>query len=60
MADIIRLADRQTETTRRTPKEVEPAQILLFTGVRYERLEPKSKRPSPSAKRSKSRVTKRG
>jgi hypothetical protein len=38
MAIVVALADRRPQTPR--PKDMEPrkAQILLFTGVRYERL----------------------
>ena len=54
MADIIRLAERrggQTITARKTvPRE---AEILFFTGVRYERLEDdRSVEKGPEPKKS--------
>jgi hypothetical protein len=56
VADIIRLADRRSQTPHPPSKDVVAAQLLLFTGVRYERLEPPtrrpgSKRPTNSTKR---------
>ncbi|MGB3812435.1 MAG: hypothetical protein WA950_04340 [Shinella sp.] len=39
MADVVRLTEWLARTPRRdTARPVAPAQILLFTGVRYERL----------------------
>ena len=41
MADVVRLKEWLARTPRRDPIHHEaPAQILLFTGVRYERLTP--------------------
>ena len=41
MADVVRLKEWLARTPRRAPVRHEaPAQILLFTGVRYERLTP--------------------
>lgn len=41
MADVVRLKEWLARTTRRDPIRREaPAQVLLFTGVRYERLTP--------------------
>ena len=41
MADVIRLTDWLARTPRRETVRLEaPAEILLFTGVRYERLRP--------------------
>ncbi|CAN7213988.1 MAG: hypothetical protein AAAB20_20190 [Rhizobium sp.] len=45
MAIVVALADRLSQTRRRKGKKPVEAQILLFTGVRYERLE-SSKRSS--------------
>jgi hypothetical protein len=39
MAIVIDLADRRSGGTRREPANGGSAQILLFTGVRFERLE---------------------
>lgn len=39
MAIVVELADRQSQMPRRPIKGPVEAQILLFTGVRYERLE---------------------
>ncbi len=41
MADVVRLTEWLARTPRRdTVRRDAPAQILLFTGVRYERLTP--------------------
>ncbi|AOF89109.1 MAG: hypothetical protein ACT6U0_25200 [Shinella sp.] len=41
MADVVRLKEWLARTTRRdTIRREAPAQVLLFTGVRYERLTP--------------------
>ncbi|HEV7251264.1 MAG TPA: hypothetical protein VGN93_30180 [Shinella sp.] len=41
MADVVRLKEWLARTPRRdTIRREAPAQILLFTGVRYERLTP--------------------
>ncbi|MET0748167.1 MAG: hypothetical protein ABWY49_08240 [Rhizobium sp.] len=45
MADIIRLADRRSQAPQTPLKDGPTAQLLLFTGVRYERLDPPSRRP---------------
>jgi len=46
MAIVVALADRLSQTQRRTGNKPVEAQILLFTGVRYERLTESSKRPA--------------
>ena len=46
MAIVVALADRLSQTRRRKGKNLVEAQILLFTGVRYERLTESSKRSS--------------
>ncbi len=56
MADVIRLQDRLDRQPKR-PAEFHEAQILLFTGIRYERLTDDSHRPlkrSSGGKRKKS------
>ena len=41
MADVVRLTEWVSRTPRRdTVRPAAPAQVLLFTGVRYERLVP--------------------
>ncbi|MCR6498923.1 hypothetical protein MUO32_07770 [Shinella sp. CPCC 101442] len=41
MADVVRLKEWLARTPRRAPvPHAAPAQVLLFTGVRYERLTP--------------------
>nr|WP_298100763.1 hypothetical protein [uncultured Shinella sp.] len=41
MADVVRLKEWLARTQRRAPvPHAAPAQVLLFTGVRYERLTP--------------------
>lgn len=40
MADIIRISDRLKLSRRSTRALGEKAQILFFTGIRYERLDP--------------------
>lgn len=59
VADIIRLADRRSDKTRKAPTDAAPAQILLFTGVRYERIQPIAKRRNTGPKRPRSRPSKR-
>jgi len=46
MAIVVALADRLSQTRRRKGRKPVEAQILLFTGVRYERLTESSKRAS--------------
>ncbi|WP_200950953.1 hypothetical protein [Rhizobium sp. Root1220] len=46
MAIVVALADRLSRTQRYKDRKPVEAQILLFTGVRYERLAESSKRPS--------------
>jgi hypothetical protein len=46
MAAVIALADRLSQTSTRKHKATGEAQILLFTGVRYERLVEPVKRPA--------------
>ena len=48
MAIIVALADRRSQQPRRKDREPVEAQILLFTGVRYERLVESPKRRAPS------------
>ena len=61
MADIIRLEDRRNETLPPPAKDVVAAQVLLFTGVRYERLDPPTRRPGSGAGTKRpSKSTKRG
>ncbi|MDR7146393.1 hypothetical protein [Rhizobium sp. BE258] len=56
MATIVALADRRSQQPRRKDQEPVEAQILLFTGVRYERLTDAPKpRPVPRAPRVKSK-----
>ena len=45
MADVIRLQERLDKLPRR-PAERYEAQILLFTGIRYERLTDENQRPA--------------
>ncbi len=41
MADVVRLKEWLARTPKRAPvPHTAPAQVLLFTGVRYERLTP--------------------
>jgi hypothetical protein len=40
MADIIRMADRQSLARRSARMTGHKAEILFFTGIRYERLDP--------------------
>ena len=54
MAIIVALADRRSQQPRRKDREPVEARILLFTGVRYERLADTPKRPSARASRVKS------
>ncbi|WLS01609.1 hypothetical protein [Shinella oryzae] len=52
MADVVRLTDWMGRTQRRDDvRPAEPAQVLLFTGVRYERLAPVL--PAPRGKTAK-------
>ncbi|HEY0124703.1 MAG TPA: hypothetical protein VGC14_23655 [Rhizobium sp.] len=53
MAKIISLSDRRSRLPRRVQKEPVEAKILLFTGVRYERLDASSRRPGTGPKRAK-------
>ncbi|MBD9447001.1 MULTISPECIES: hypothetical protein [Rhizobium] len=54
MAIVVALADRLSQTQRRKGRKPVEAQILLFTGVRYERLTESSKRsPAPRISRAK-------
>ncbi len=45
MAIVVAFADRLSRRPRRKNKRPIEAQILLFTGVRYERLTESAKRP---------------
>ena len=47
MADVVHIRDRLAQTPRRTAKPFQAAEILLFTGVRYERIE-FSAQPAPA------------
>lgn len=51
MAIVVALADRRPQAPTPRPKDKEPlkAQILLFTGVRYERIVDVPKRPPQRA-----------
>jgi hypothetical protein len=40
MADIIRISDRLNPSRRSAHKVYQKAEILFFTGIRYERLDP--------------------
>ncbi|WFU09895.1 hypothetical protein QA646_03235 [Rhizobium sp. CB3090] len=53
MAEIISLLDRRSRLPLRPQKEPVEAKILLFTGVRYERLDVSSHRPGTGSKRAK-------
>ena len=53
MAQIITLPDAKARATRRAPKDAAGAKILLFTGVRYERLDVPPVRRKSSQKRIK-------
>lgn len=56
VAIVIALADRLSQTSDRKEKSPGEARILLFTGVRYERLGEPAKRPAaPRASRTKSK-----
>ncbi|TCR93205.1 hypothetical protein [Rhizobium sp. BK376] len=55
MAKVISLLERQSRMPRRVQKEPVEAKILLFTGVRYERLEASSNRPGTGPKRAKNK-----
>lgn len=56
MAIIVALADRAQRVPRRKEKEPVEAQILWFTGVRYERIaETPKRRPAPRASRVKNK-----
>lgn len=46
MENIIELAEKRSKVPRRLPNEPTEAKILLFTGVRYERLD---RFPRPTA-----------
>jgi hypothetical protein len=53
MAQIISLPEAKVRGSRRAPKDVAGAKILLFTGVRYERLDVSPARRKSSPKRIK-------
>lgn len=55
MAKVIPLPDLRSRSPRRAPKEPVEAKILLFTGVRYERLDVTSGRPGAGPKRVKNK-----
>ena len=55
MAEIISLLDRRSRLPLRAQKEPVEAKILLFTGVRYERLDVTSNRPGTGPKRAKNK-----
>ncbi|KAA0699941.1 hypothetical protein DTW90_11570 [Neorhizobium sp. P12A] len=55
MAKVISLLERQSRMPRRVQKEPVEAKILLFTGVRYERLDVTSNRPGTGPKRAKNK-----
>ncbi|NNH31014.1 hypothetical protein C9413_16340 [Rhizobium sp. SEMIA 4085] len=56
MAIVVALADRRQQMPRRKEREPVTAQILLFTGVRYERLPEMPKRPAHRASRVENRA----
>ncbi|WEX78363.1 hypothetical protein PYH37_003244 [Sinorhizobium numidicum] len=45
MADVIRMQDRKVKTPRRPPVTSGGAKVLLFTGIRYERLDGRGPQP---------------
>lgn len=53
MAKVISLSDWRLRQPPRAQKEPVEASILLFTGVRYERLETPTHRPGAGSKRAK-------
>lgn len=53
MAIVVELADRQSQMPRRPMKGPVEAKILLFTGVRYERLDEPTTRSANSASQAK-------
>jgi len=53
MENIIELAERRPKMPRRLPNEPTEAKILLFTGVRYERLD---RFPRPTATKKPARA----
>jgi hypothetical protein len=55
MATIISLGDRRRRNPRLSVREPVEAKILLFTGVRYERLDFVTPRPRTGVKRAKSK-----
>jgi hypothetical protein len=55
MATIIPLGDRRRRNPRLIVREPVEAKILLFTGVRYERLDFVTPRPRSGIKRAKSK-----
>lgn len=56
MAIVVALSDRRPQAPRRKEREPVKAQILLFTGVRYERLPEMPKCPAQRASRVENRV----
>jgi hypothetical protein len=55
MATIIPLGDRRPRKSPPAARQPVEAKILLFTGVRYERLEFATPRPRSGVKRAKSK-----
>lgn len=55
MADVVHIRDRLERMPRRTAKPFQDAQILLFTGVRYERIELSGQQP-PAKKARKNKA----
>jgi hypothetical protein len=55
MAKVISLAEHMSQKPRRSPKEAVEAKILLFTGVRYERMDFASNRRKTGSKRAKNK-----
>ena len=53
MENIIELAEKRSKVPRRLPNEPTGAKILLFTGVRYERLD---RFPCPTATKKPARA----
>lgn len=55
MEKIISLSDRRPPMPRRFENEPVEGKVLLFTGVRYERLEPAAPQPGDRPQRAKNK-----
>ncbi|MCA1441533.1 hypothetical protein I6F07_15165 [Ensifer sp. IC4062] len=51
MADVIRMQDRRVQKPQRRPVKSGSATVLLFTGIRYERLDGRGPQPNAPAGR---------